>query len=144
MLRAIIVVFFIVVLAFAFVVLQFMPHRGARAAAPVGPAPLLETREDGSVYAVSLELDQLERRLMENEERSRRLNQDLAVAKKERDDLQSQVEDLQGEVDSLRRQMSQRPAPAPRPAPVTNAPAPVTPGPIGPTGPTTPGAPGPT
>ena len=129
MLRAIIVVFFIVVLAFAFVVLQFLPHRGTRAAAgPSGPAPLLETRDDGSVYAVSLEMEQLERRIVENEERSRKLAQDLAAAQKERDDLANEVDDLRNQVSSLRRQVNQRPAPTPRPTPPTNGPDTGTPG----------------
>lgn len=129
MLRAIIVVFFIVVLAFAFVVLQFVPHRGTRSvAAPSGPAPLLETRDDGSVYAVGLEMDQLERRIVENEERSRKLAQDLAAAQKERDDLATEVDDLRNQVASLRRQVNQRPAPAPRPTPPANGPDTGTPG----------------
>lgn len=135
MLRAIIVVFFIVVLAFAFVVLQFVPHRGTRSAAtgPSGPAPLLETRDDGSVYAVSLEMEQLERRIVENEERSRKLAQDLAAAQKERDDLSNEVDDLRNQVSSLRRQVNQRPAPAPRPAPPANGPDATTPGGTAPT-----------
>jgi septal ring factor EnvC (AmiA/AmiB activator) len=138
MLRAIIVVFFIVVLAFAFVALQVVPRHGPRSTGPAGPAPLLETRDDGSVYAVSLEMEQLERRLIENEERSRKLSQDLAAAKKERDDLAGEVDDLQNQMAALRRQVNQRPAPTPQPAPAVNGPAPIPPNPSGAT-PTPPG-----
>lgn len=132
MLRAIIVAFFIVVVCFAFVVLQFMPRHGSRAGtASTGPAPLLETREDGSVYAVSLEMTQLERRLLDDEERSRKLQQELAATRKQRDDLEARIDELQDQIETLRRQVNQRPTAPPRPVLPANIPPAAQPNPTG-------------
>jgi hypothetical protein len=140
--RAIAIAFLGVVLSIAFVLLQLSTRRSAAAPAPVRRQPMFETRDDGSVYAVSLQLTQFEKRLMEEEERSRKLLDELEGMRKERDDLGKEVQGLQEEVRRLRRQVTEsREAPAPAPTPA-NAPAngPATPV-IPPTG-TTPAGPG--
>ena len=126
--RAIAIAFFLVLLSIGFVLLQLWTRRptGANAATPPRTQPMFATRDDGSVYAVSLQLTQFEKRLVEEEERSRKLLQELETLRKERTDLGQEVDQLQGEIQRLRRQVAERDRPAPPPA---NAPAnpPVTP-----------------
>lgn len=144
--RAIAIAFFLVLLSIGFVLLQLWTRRpsGATASTPPRSQPMFATRDDGSVYAVSLQITQFEKRLVEEEERSRKLLQELATLRKERTDLGQQVDTLQGEVQRLRRQVAEpreRPAPpvatppgvAPVP-PVTPDGAPVTPTPVTPAG----------
>jgi len=135
--RAIGLAFVLMLCGVAFVGLSLLRRQPARAGTSPGPASPLMTTPDGSLYAVSLRIAKFERRLMEEEKRSERLQTDLAEVRKDRDALAGQVEMLQGEVRRLRRQLaeSQRP-PAPTPAPA-NVPAnvpsvvpPVTPAPV--------------
>jgi peptidoglycan hydrolase CwlO-like protein len=126
--RAIAIAFFLVLFSIGFVLLQLWTRRptGVTAATPPRTQPMFATRDDGSVYAVSLQLTQFEKRLVEEEERSRKLLQELETLRKERTDLGQEVDQLQGEIQRLRRQVAERDRPAPSPA---NAPgnAPVTP-----------------
>jgi TolA-binding protein len=127
--RAIFIAFVLVLLSIGFVLLQLSTRRptGATAATPPRTQPMFATRDDGSVYAVSLQLTQFEKRLVEEEERSRKLLQELETIRKERTELGQQVDQLQGEVQRLRRQVAEpRERPAP-PAGNTPGPAPVTP-----------------
>lgn len=133
--RAIAIAFFLVLLSIGFVLLQLWTRRptGATATTPPRTQPMFATRDDGSVYAVSLQLTQFEKRLVEEEERSRKLLQELDAMRKERAELGQQVDQLQGEVQRLRRQVAEpreRPAPPPGNAPAN---APVTP-PVSPDG----------
>jgi len=125
--RAIAIAFFLVLLSIGFVLLQLWTRRptGVTAATPPRTQPMFATRDDGSVYAVSLQLTQFEKRLVEEEERSRKLLQELETLRKERTDLGQQVDQLEGEIQRLRRQVAERE----RTAPPANSPgnAPVTP-----------------
>lgn len=76
------------------------------------------TRDDGSVYAVSLQLTQFEQRLVEEEERSRKLLEEVDAVRKEREALTKDVAQLQEELRRLRRQVTQ-----PVTRPPANAPA---------------------
>lgn len=129
--RAIAIAFFLVLFSIGFVLLQLWTRRpsGATAATPPRTQPMFATRDDGSVYAVSLQLTQFEKRLVEEEERSRKLLQELETLRKERAGLGDQVDQLQGELQRLRRQVAERDRPAPpvTPAPGTAPAAPVTP-----------------
>lgn len=129
--RAIAIAFLIVLLSIGFVLLQLWTRRptGVTASTPPRTQPMFATRDDGSVYAVSLQLTQFEKRLVEEEERSRKLLQELEVIRKERTELGQQVDQLQGEIQRLRRQLAERERPAPPPAaPPGDTPAtPVTP-----------------
>lgn len=75
------------------------------------------TRDDGSVYAVSLQLTQFEQRLVEEEERSRKLLQEVDTVRKEREELAKHVEQLQEELRRLKRQVAQPIAPPPSDSP---------------------------
>lgn len=143
--RAIAIAFFLVLFSIGFVLLQLWSRRptGVTAATPPRTQPMFATRDDGSVYAVSLQLTQFEKRLVEEEERSRKLLQELESLRKERTDLGQQVDQLEGEIQRLRRQVAERertapPANAPGNAPVTPATppdgTPVTPTPVPPAG----------
>jgi hypothetical protein len=126
--RAIAIAFFLVLFSIGFVLLQLRTRRpsGVTAATPPRTQPMFATRDDGSVYAVSLQLTQFEKRLVEEEERSRKLLQELATLRKERTDLGEQVDTLQGEVQRLRRQVAE---PRERPVPPVATPPGVTPAP---------------
>jgi hypothetical protein len=124
--RAIGIVFLIVVCSFAFVLLQLRQRRPAGASTQPGPAPVLDIRDDGSVYALRLELDRFEQRLVAGEEQSRKLLTEVEALRQEREGLLARIDDMQGEIRRLRRQVSPRPAqPAPQPpnAPPANGPA---------------------
>lgn len=129
--RAITIASFLVLCSFAFVFYQLWIRKPASAAPLRGPAPLLETRGDGSVYEVTLEIERLEKRLVDEEKRSLKLQADLDATRKEREELQKTVEDLRGDLRRLSRQVNQRaptpPEPAPTPPPAN--------GPIGPIAP---------
>jgi hypothetical protein len=118
--RLILAMSILVLCSFAFVVLHLTLRRPAHAAGTRGPAPILETREDGSVVAVDVQLSIFEQRLMEAEKQSARLAQELEKARKEREQLQERVDTLQTEVRRLRR-------PAAGPAPERTPPAAETP-----------------
>jgi len=94
----------VVLCSFAFVLLHLTLRRPAGASTVRGPAPVLETRDDGSVVALDVQLSVFEQRLMEAEKRSEELGRELQEARKERGDLEQKVESLQSEVRKLRRQ----------------------------------------
>jgi septal ring factor EnvC (AmiA/AmiB activator) len=103
--------------SFAFVFVQLWFRRPSVPPQMRGAAPPLENREDGSVYAISIEMDKFERRLMEEEKRWEKLNEDLATMRTEREELKKALEDAQGDIRRLRRQVNERPAPPTRPRP---------------------------
>lgn len=128
--RAITIASVLVLCSFAFVFYQLWIRRPASASPVRGPAQMLETREDGSVYAVSTEIDRFEKRLIEEEKRWVKLEAELQAMRKEREELRKTIEDLQGDVRRLRRQVAERHAPPsqlPTPAPVNPPVTPVTP-----------------
>ena len=129
--RAIIIAGVIVLFSFGFVLVQLRRRAGGVPPGRAG-APVLITRDDGSVYAVSLRLDRFEQRLVDEEKRSARLTADLDAAREERDRLRKQVTDLE---DNRRRWREQS-----TPPPAGGLPG--MPGPLGPTDPAAPGAPG--
>src|SRR5438874_2558452 len=102
--RAIAVLSMIVLCSFAFVLLHLTLRKPARAAGLRGPAPVLETREDGSVSSVDIQLSIFEQRLMDAERRSERLATELQQEKKDRQQMEDQVAGLQAELKRLRRQ----------------------------------------
>lgn len=138
--RAILILTLVVIGSFGFVLLhlRFRAEAGVPTGGPSG-APLLGTREDGTVYAVSLQISRLERRLMEEEKRSAALQEAIEALKRERDALREEVDALQGQVRTLRRQLAPKPetppsqlppasppptpAPAPSPTPTPQPPA---------------------
>ncbi len=136
--RAILVVSIIVLCSFIFVLLQLWQRAPAGVVpAPAGGAPVLEMRDDGSVYAVSLRLKRLEERLMEAEKRAVDLEQSLTSARTERDELKGQVNRLEGEVSRLQRRLEE--ASPQSVLPPANAPTEVTPPTEPPVTPTLPG-----
>ncbi len=133
MARAIAVLTLIVVCSVAFVLLMLTRQTpAAPSARRTGASPPLEMREDGTLYSVGLQVSRLEDRIVDQEKRAVKVQEDLGTVRKERDTLAGQVASLQEEVRRLRRQISE-PRPV-TPAPITNAPpanvptnAPVTP-----------------
>lgn len=132
--RAITIASILVFCSFAFVLYQLWIRRPVSASpTPRGPAPLLESRADGSVYAVSVEIDKLEKRLIDEEKRWVKLETELEAMRKQREELQKSVEELQGEVRRLRRQVNERNTPPAEPRstlPPTNPPEGPTPPPV--------------
>jgi hypothetical protein len=116
--RAIAFLSFVVLCSFAFVFWQLWVKRPARPVGPAMAAPALDMMDDGSVYAVRLRLDRFERRLMEEEERSGKLQQALDELGTQRTELEGRITALQAEVRRLRRQAAERQTP-PTPAPET-------------------------
>lgn len=115
--RAIAVAFLLVVFSIGFVLLQLWTRRSATPPPSARRQPMFVTRDDGSVYAVSLQLTQFEQRLVEEEERSRKLLQEVDAVRKEREALTKDVAQLQEELRRLRRQVTQPAAPPPSNAP---------------------------
>lgn len=111
--RAIAIAFILVVFSFGFVLLQLWNRRSTSPPPSARRQPMFVTRDDGSVYAVSLQLTQFEQRLVEEEERSRKLLEEVSTVRKEREELTKTVELLQEELRRLRRQVTQPAAPAP-------------------------------
>jgi septal ring factor EnvC (AmiA/AmiB activator) len=126
--RAIVVSAIIVLACYCFVLVQLASSRPRGSRAEAGPSPVLEARRDGSVSALNLDIQRLERRLAKEEERSGKLAADLTAVRDERADLEKQIADLESDLRRLRRQVNERPA-APAPpaanAPAANGPAPV-------------------
>lgn len=120
--RAIVVAAILVLCSYSFVLWQLTRSRPRSSKPESGPAPVLDTRLDGSVYALNLDIEKLERRLAKEEERTGKLMGDLGALREERDALQQQVEDLESDLRRLRRQVNEREAPAQN-APPANAPA---------------------
>jgi hypothetical protein len=110
--KAIAVMTMIVMCSFAFVVLHLTLRKPAGASNLRGPGPLLEVREDGSIAAVDVQMSLFEQRLIDAEKRSLKLEQELEAARKDREELETRVTELQGEVRRLR-----RPTVPPRPRP---------------------------
>src|ERR1051325_2255801 len=105
--KAIAVLFLMVVCSFSFVLLHLWLRKPAGAAETPRAAPaLLETREDGSLYSVRLRLQECARRLMDWGRRAVSLKGELDAMRKDRDQLQGQVDDLQDDVRRLRRQIA--------------------------------------
>lgn len=128
--RAIIIAALVVLCSFGFVLVQLARNR-PRGAMSSGPGQILQTREDGSVYAVSVQLRRFEQRLFSAEERSQKLAAEVEALRKERDGLSKQVQNLAEEVQQLRKDVDTKPAPpavTPGNAPVLNGP--VTPAPV--------------
>ena len=121
--RAIAVAFLLVVFSIGCVLLQLWTRRSTAPPPSARRQPLFVTRDDGSVYAVSLQLTQFEQRLVEEEERSRKLLQEVDAVRKEREALTKDVEQLQEELRRLRRQVAQPVTPPPANAPA-NSPGP--------------------
>jgi small-conductance mechanosensitive channel len=119
--RAIAVAFLLVVFSIGFVLLQLWTRRSATPPPSARRQPMFVTRDDGSVYAVSLQLTQFEQRLVEEEERSRKLLQEVDAVRKEREALTKDVAQLQEELRRLRRQVTQPAAPPPSNAPAEPA-----------------------
>jgi septal ring factor EnvC (AmiA/AmiB activator) len=111
--RLIAVLSLVVVCSFTFVILHLWLRRPAQAGPPPGTPPLLEVREDGSIYAVSIQLEQFERRLMEEEQRTIDLRAKLDVEQEERAAVTQQVEELQGAIRQLRRELERATVPPP-------------------------------
>lgn len=103
--RAILIVSLIVVCSFIFVALQLRSRMPAGAVPSAGPTPVLETREDGSIYSVGLRIERLEQRLVESEKRTVELEQALTDARGDRAGLQQQVKDLEGRVEKLKQDL---------------------------------------
>jgi septal ring factor EnvC (AmiA/AmiB activator) len=128
--RAIVISALLVLCSFAFVFVQLWVRRPAVAGPLRSPNTVLETREDGSVYAVSLQIEKFEKRLAAEEKRWIQLQTDLEAIRKERDELKTSLEDVQSELRRLRRQVAERrqptaPAPAPAPGNGPDVPVPV-------------------
>jgi len=128
----------LVFLSFAFVGVQLWSRRPAGAATPTRPAPVLDSRDDGSVYALSLEIERFDRRLMEADRRWVQMQAELEATRRERAEAKTALEALQTEVRRLRRDFDERAAP-PDPDPnAGNTPA-NTPSVVPPVDPGTPG-----
>ena len=134
--KAIAVASIVVLCSFTFVLLQLW-SRKRTTLPPHGPAPILETRQNGDVVAVDIRLNVFERRLRAEEQRWVKLTADLKASQEEREALKDQVKKLQSELALLQKQVSARPPqpvepPPDTPPPDTPTPAvpPVTPAPI--------------
>jgi septal ring factor EnvC (AmiA/AmiB activator) len=105
--KAIAFVSFVLVCSIVFVMLQLWRQSPrASEAAPASGPPVLQTLDDGSLYSVGLKLERFERRLMEEEQRSQQLLDELNQARQDRTDLSARVEELQGEIRRLRRELA--------------------------------------
>jgi TolA-binding protein len=123
--RAIGIAFLLVLLSIGFVLLQLSTRRSTTAPPAPHRQQMFVTRDDGSVYSVSLQLTQFEKRLVEEEERSRSLLHEVETLRKERETLGTQVEQLDDELRRLRRQVN---APPPANAPAGTGEPSATPG----------------
>lgn len=128
--RAIGIAFLVVVLAYGFVFFQLTRRRASEPASLTG-APVLITRDDGSIYSVGLRLERMEQRLMDEENRSLRLTQEVRDLEQQRDTLRTQVGELQEDL----RRIKEQSAPLPPPEGGTPGGEPLVPGtPVPPTG----------
>jgi len=123
--RAIATMTVIVVVAVTFVMLDLWLRRPGRSLTPPRKhAPVLENELDGSVYDLTLKVDQLEQRLIKSEQRGRQQATSLAALRKEKEELERQVRDLEDELARVRREIPRAPAAQPAsPTPANPAPA---------------------
>jgi septal ring factor EnvC (AmiA/AmiB activator) len=120
--KAIAVALAAVVLAFGFVVLQLLRQPSAERQVGARPGPVLDVREDGTLYSVNLQMSQFERRLMAAEERSEQLQAEVDTLRAERAQMEERLGQMHDEVRRLRRQVAERPAPpAPQAQPGTGS-----------------------
>jgi len=89
--------------------------------APRQRAPVLTNEVDGSVYDLTLKVDQLEQRAEKSEQRARQQAGSLTALRKQNDDLAGRVRDLEDEIDRLRREIARPPAPQSQPKPTNPA-----------------------
>ena len=124
--RAIAVMTVVVMVILAGVLLDLWRRRPAGAPPPPRkPGPVLVNELDGSIYDLTLKLDQVEQRLVKSEQRSKQQAGSLTALRKENEDLREQVRSVEGELERVRREI---PRPVERPAPAANPPTPA-PGP---------------
>jgi hypothetical protein len=83
-------------------------------------APLLVNDRDGSVYDLNLKQAGLEERLLDEERRSQRLQEELDNVRKDNDRLSRQLRTLEGSIAALRRELARRPVPVPVTPPPAN------------------------
>src|SRR5437868_10922988 len=104
--RAIAVMTVVVMVILAGVLLDLWRRRPAGAPPPPRqPGPVLVNELDGSIYDLTLKLDQVEQRLVKSEQRSKQQSGSLTALRKENEDLREQVRSLQGELDRVRREI---------------------------------------
>ena len=133
MTRAIGIAALLVLASFVFVFLQLQQHSrsGSAAMAAPGERPLLENDENLEVYDVREQVRQFEQRLVEAETRAARVDElsaGLEELKKERSAHQGRVQELQDEVERLRKDLARpRPAPQGEPSEQPESNVPVTP-----------------
>jgi septal ring factor EnvC (AmiA/AmiB activator) len=109
---------------FAFVIGHLLLRRPvAIQQRPMEAGPVLVNRDDGSVYSIGLKIDGFERRLMDEEERTQKLEGALAEVTTEREALKKQVEELANELRRLRKQVNEKPKPLPPPPDASMPPA---------------------
>ena len=106
--KAIIVLSVVVLFCFAFVLAQLSWGEGPGGDGEALAAPLLESREDGSVYSVGLRVRGIEDRVLDEEKRSQKLRAELDLARKDNRELRGQIEMLVGEIRDLRRDLDEK------------------------------------
>jgi septal ring factor EnvC (AmiA/AmiB activator) len=125
--KAIAVALAAVVLAFGFVLVQLLKQPPRDGQGAPRPGPVLEVREDGTLYSVNLQISQFERRLIDAEKRSEQLQAEVDTLRAERAQMEERLGQMHDEVRRLRRQVTERPAPPapqPQPGPGSEIPAP--------------------
>jgi hypothetical protein len=134
MVRAIIVLTFVVICSFGFVLLQLLMRAPASASTSAPAAPMLRGTEDGAVISVDLMIQRLEKRVQDGEEQSAALRKDLNDSRIESEALRQKVTSLESDIRRLRRQLDQASQPpvtpeadAPREGPPTGGQPPLTP-----------------
>src|SRR5438093_10122296 len=105
--RAIALVSVMVVVAVVGVLLDLWVRRPGTGAPPPPHqhAPVLVNELDGSIYDLTLKVDQLEQRLAKSEQRSKQQAGSLTALRKENEDLRAQVRTVEGELERVRREI---------------------------------------